>query len=219
MPFGFSASFFPVYYMGRVVNRSSLHNDEVLFYQRFLKAEDLYHDELDGIWGPKTQAASEAFFILSTDLIDKQGAFDERSERNILSLRLAVQKEARTFMSALKADNFNVKIISGTRSYAEQNRLYAQGRTRKGNIVTHAEGGESNHNFGLAWDIALFNDDGSYIPGGKIYTRASEVGLTDKLEWGGVWKMRDLAHYQLKSKQKLVSIRQSFEQGKEYLVA
>ena len=44
-------------------------------------------------------------------------------------------------------------IVSGYRSSAEQNALYAQGRTTAGPIVTNAKGGQSAHNVGMAIDF------------------------------------------------------------------
>ena len=44
------------------------------------------------------------------------------------------------------------------RTFAEQDALYAQGRTTKGKIVTNAKGGQSIHNYGLAFDIVLLYD-------------------------------------------------------------
>ncbi|WP_425203575.1 peptidoglycan-binding protein [Priestia megaterium] len=51
-----------------------------------------------------------------------------------------------------------VVITQGFRSIAEQNALYAQGRTRPGSIVTNARGGYSFHNYGLAVDFVLLNE-------------------------------------------------------------
>jgi hypothetical protein len=45
--------------------------------------------------------------------------------------------------------------VQGVRTFAEQDALYAQGRTRKGLRVTNAKGGQSYHNYGLAADCAL----------------------------------------------------------------
>jgi hypothetical protein len=53
---------------------------------------------------------------------------------------------------------FNLDIVSGFRSYADQNALYAQGRTIDGDIVTNAQGGQSMHNFGYAVDLADYAD-------------------------------------------------------------
>ncbi|HUI32006.1 MAG TPA: M15 family metallopeptidase [Dysgonamonadaceae bacterium] len=44
------------------------------------------------------------------------------------------------------------------RSFFEQDKLYAQGRTAPGTIVTNAQGGESFHNYGLAVDIVQLLD-------------------------------------------------------------
>lgn len=41
----------------------------------------------------------------------------------------------------------------GFRTYGEQMELWSQGRTKPGNIVTNAKGGQSAHNFGLAIDF------------------------------------------------------------------
>ena len=44
------------------------------------------------------------------------------------------------------------------RTFEEQDKLYAQGRTTKGDKVTNAKGGQSIHNYGLAFDIVLMYD-------------------------------------------------------------
>lgn len=44
------------------------------------------------------------------------------------------------------------------RTNAEQDHLYAQGRTRPGVIVTNAKGGDSEHNYALAFDIVILYD-------------------------------------------------------------
>lgn len=49
--------------------------------------------------------------------------------------------------------NLPVLITQGLRTWAEQDALYAQGRTTPGTIVTNARGGHSHHNFGLAVDV------------------------------------------------------------------
>lgn len=44
------------------------------------------------------------------------------------------------------------------RTFEEQDALYAQGRTKPGDVVTKAKGGQSIHNYGLAFDIVLLYD-------------------------------------------------------------
>ena len=105
------------------------------------------------------------------------------------------------------------------RTFAEQNALYAQGRTKlydaNGNklgIVTKAKGGQSIHNYGLALDIVLIKDkDGN----GTFETASWEDtidfdkdGKADWMEivnifkangwtWGGDWKsFKDKPHFE-----------------------
>ena len=88
-------------------------------------------------------------------------------------------------------------ITQGFRSKAEQDALYAQGRTKKGSIVTNAKGSDysSQHQWGIAFDIALKYDvdgdgqvtDDTYNNKGikdvaKI-AKSKKVGLA----WGGDW--------------------------------
>lgn len=58
-----------------------------------------------------------------------------------------------------------IRIVQGLRTKAEQDALYAQGRTKSGSIVTNAKFGQSFHSYGLAIDFAIMYDkdgNGSY---------------------------------------------------------
>ena len=90
------------------------------------------------------------------------------------------------------------------RTIAEQNELYAQGRTKPGKRVTNAKGGQSYHNYGLAVDVALINGKGIEW---SMTADHDKDGLADwrevvaifkkyGWEWGGDWKMRDNPHFQ-----------------------
>ena len=194
--------------------------EDVLFFQRLLKAEGLYKERLDGIWGKYTERAANKFNEKSEKIEDRIGTFDQRTEKNIYSLVLRAQVEARKFMLRLLENGINVKIISGTRTYEEQNKLYRQGRYgNSGKIVTRARGGRSNHNFGIAWDIGIFTASGGYSRSKKKYVAASKFGLSKNLEWGGHWKsFPDPPHYQLKTKyQSIKLVRNKFEKGEAYI--
>lgn len=90
----------------------------------------------------------------------------------------------------------------GFRAYSEQDDLYSIGRSTQLNRkpVTHAKGGFSNHNFGLAMDIAMF-DNGKYLDRGDEW-QFKFLGIVGKtkigLEWSGDWKRKkyDPAHFQ-----------------------
>ena len=89
-------------------------------------------------------------------------------------------------------------MISGTRTYGEQNALYEQGRSKAGRIVTNARGGYSNHNFGVAFDIGVF-EGGRYLDESPAYKAVGALGIKLGLEWGGNWKtIQDEPHFQLR---------------------
>jgi peptidoglycan LD-endopeptidase CwlK len=189
--------------------------NDVIFLQRFLKSVGLYDGKIDGFFGPITNTAEETLDSMSAEIARELGTFDARTERNLVTLQPAAQRAARLFMGRVLAAGFNVRILSGTRSYAEQDLLFEQGRSLPGNIVTHARGGQSNHNFGLAWDIGLFGADGSYLAESPLYSEVPKVGLSPELEWGGSWKtFIDRPHYQLATTRKeMTQIRTDFEAG------
>ncbi|WP_395391173.1 M15 family metallopeptidase [Novosphingobium sp. BL-8A] len=185
---------------------NSLFSVDVLFLQRLLSCCGLYNDKLDGDYGPHTSDAEEAFGAKCDAIAAAEGAFDIRSERNIRSLRTDAQELARRSIAGLRAAGFDARVISGTRDYAEQNALYKKGRFGDpGPIVTKARGGQSWHNFGLAWDIGLFRG-GQYLTDDSEYKVAGHVGRIDGIEWGGDWhSFKDFPHYQLDSAGRSVS--------------
>lgn len=77
----------------------------------------------------------------------------------------------------------DLRVIDGYRTVEQQDRLYAQGRTLPGNIVTKAKGGFSNHNFGLAIDVVPF-ENGKFNWNTKYYPVIGLVGESRGLEWG-----------------------------------
>lgn len=84
----------------------------------------------------------------------------------------------------------NLQISQGLRSWAQQNALYAQGRTSPGAIVTDVPAGYSAHNFGYAVDVVPED----IIPGQpdwnvthpawvKILMTAPSCGLAEGAAW------------------------------------
>ena len=125
---------------------------------------------------------------------------DDRSERVIATLLPEVQPYARALIAKAAANGITIKVISGLRTYDEQNDLYAQGRTKQGNIVTNARGGYSNHNFGIAFDIGVF-EGSRYLDDSPKYKGVGLLGMDLGLEWGGNWKtIQDEPHFQLRPK-------------------
>lgn len=80
------------------------------------------------------------------------------SEKYIDTLHRRVQPLARQFVINAYRAGIDVALTSGRRNDAEQQRLYNQGRTEPGNIVTNAKPGTSWHNYGLAFDVAIIDN-------------------------------------------------------------
>jgi len=199
---------------------ASIFQDDILFYQRLLKCSGYYNDILDGRWGKNTDDADKAFAADAARIQTALGTFDSRSEKCIATLHIKAQEMARKFLQGAAGFEVTVRIISGARSYAEQDALFAQGRTKPGNIVTNAEGGESNHNFAIAWDVGLF-DGGEYLDGDTpreagLYKKLAKIRPAD-LEWGGDWTKPDQPHYQLPTGLKISEVRSRFEGGQAYV--
>lgn len=122
-------------------------------------------------------------------------------------LHPVVQQNADALKAAAANKGITVIITEGFRSFKEQDELYKQGRTKKGNIVTYAKGGESYHNYGLAIDFALQKKDGSIIwdmeydgnqNGKSDWLEVVEIAKKLGFEWGGDWKrFKDYPHLEM----------------------
>jgi peptidoglycan L-alanyl-D-glutamate endopeptidase CwlK len=131
---------------------------------------------------------------------------DPRSEKTIQDLNPEVKPYARELVRRAAAKGIEVKVIGGYRSIEQQTRLYCQGRNipecrglyKPGPIVTNAKGGHSNHNFGIAFDIGIFQGT-KYLPESPKYIEVGKIGRSLGLEWGGDWTtIKDRPHYQLR---------------------
>lgn len=156
---------------------------------------------VDGKAGPETWGAIYKKICKPTKTEMMAAAVDPvdpRSEKTISTLLPEVQSYARTLVHKAAANGITIKIISGLRTYEEQNALYAQGRTAPGNKVTNAKGGFSNHNFGIAFDVGIFEGN-KYLGDSPKYKAVGVLGMELGLEWGGNWKtIVDQPHYQLR---------------------
>ena len=181
------------------------------FWQRMLRFAGYYDGAIDGILGTKSKAAAAAWDEDAQRIKEVYGTFDERSESNISTLIPQAQRAARVWCAeavrVAKESGFDVRIICGTRTYKEQDALYAK-RPR----VTKARGGQSMHNFGLAWDFGVFQgktyfgDSPMYAELGKLYK------LVPSVEWGGTWKsFVDQPHLQLNKYPNTAAARAAFE--------
>jgi peptidoglycan L-alanyl-D-glutamate endopeptidase CwlK len=123
---------------------------------------------------------------------------DARSEGHIATLLPEVRPLARALVHKAAAMGIQIRIISGFRTYEAQAALYAQGRTSPGRVVTNARPGYSNHNFGIAFDVGVF-EGSRYLGESPKYKAVGALGMDIGLEWGGSWKtLVDEPHFQLR---------------------
>jgi peptidoglycan L-alanyl-D-glutamate endopeptidase CwlK len=152
---------------------------------------------------------------------------DERSAKNIATLHHKVQKIFRDWIAECQilaqTYGYEYKAISGNRTWKEQAKIYAQGRTALGEIVTNAKPGYSNHNYGIAVDMGVFKD-GKYLDGSKpseaeaFHRKAATIAEKYDIEWGGSWKsFKDYPHFEYKTGKTLSQLRQLVNEGKDIL--
>jgi peptidoglycan L-alanyl-D-glutamate endopeptidase CwlK len=95
-----------------------------------------------------------------------------------------------------EASALGLRWISGFRSFAEQTKLYAQGRTAPGPVVTNATAGSSFHNVRRAVDlapVALLREPG-WAPDSPLWVRLGVLAQCYGFGWGGTWKKPDRPH-------------------------
>lgn len=173
------------------------------YLQRLLNFAGYDCGKIDGIRGFRTNKAIERWLLDADTHKKKYGSLDERSEKNLATLIPFLQRDIRRWFKEkvepwMQKNNVVVKIICGTRTYAEQDALYAKGRTAPGPKVTNAKGGYSLHNFSVAFDVGIFSASGKYFEDDAWYKKlVVECGCPDEHLNGGDWKsLKDYPHYQ-----------------------
>ena len=128
--------------------------------------------------------------------------------RNVSQLHPELQKKVVKLQKECLKVGIKIKIGECFRTVAEQNALYAKGRTAPGSIVTNAKGSSysSMHQWGVAFDFFLDMDvdkdgktsDDAFNNATKLFNKVGAIGKKLGLEWGGDWKsIKDLPHFQL----------------------
>lgn len=123
------------------------------------------------------------------------------NSRSIDDLHPFVQAMCRQHIDECVKEGIRIIVTATFRDNEFQNSLYAQGRTKPGNKVTNAKGGQSMHNHRVAYDVVPLDKDGKAIWGttgaeGRLWARIGEIGEMVGLEWGGRWKFKDIPHFQ-----------------------
>lgn len=118
--------------------------------------------------------------------------------RDITALHPELQEKLQKTIEDCKAAGTIIKIGECLRTVEEQEALYAQGRTKPGNIVTNARGTSysSQHQWGIAADFYLSMDvdgdgkinDDSFNDATGLFSKVGRIAKENGLGWGGDWK-------------------------------
>ena len=117
------------------------------------------------------------------------------NSRDINDLREDVRGAVRIFLARCEAAGLNVLIANTLRDNEYQAKLYAQGRTTPGTIVTNSKT-TTFHGAGLAFDICR-NVKGHEYDDLSFFSDCGKIGKEIGFSWGGDWKsFVDRPHFQ-----------------------
>ena len=196
---------------GFIVLANRIANPDRLAAGRLLLIPDLP----DAAPAPPRGAPADATAVLGARMI-------ELNEQRLAKLHPELAALARTMVALCARAGVPILVTQGLRTWAEQDALYARGRTAppigRKYIVTKAKGGQSWHNFGLAFDIVVLDALGkaNWDTGHPGWAAAAKIGKSLGLEWGGDWTgFKDLAHFERTGDLTLADSRELFASGLE----
>jgi peptidoglycan L-alanyl-D-glutamate endopeptidase CwlK len=127
--------------------------------------------------------------------------------RDITKLHPRLQALVGELIFRCKQEGIDIKIGECVRTVAEQDAIYAQGRTTPGKVVSNAKGStySSMHQWGIAFDFYLDEDvdkdgktsDDAFNNSTALFDKVGKIGKSIGLEWGGNWSKPDRPHFQL----------------------
>lgn len=135
------------------------------------------------------------------------------TSRKIDELAFPAKIRALNFLADARAAGIDLLVTCTLRDAEAQEALYAQGRSAPGRIVTHARGGDSFHQYGVALDVVplrhgkpVWGTSGDGIDEDpaddqtddlELWQRVGAIGEACDLEWAGRWKRgREFPHFQ-----------------------
>lgn len=89
------------------------------------------------------------------------------------------------FMAETVMKGIALRVTHTLRTKDEQTKLYAQGRTLPGPIVTRAKAGQSPHNFGMAFDVCFVGKVPYPPETDPRWLQIGQLGEALGLSWGG----------------------------------
>lgn len=125
------------------------------------------------------------------------------SSRKIADLTPELQEKYREFAARMAQAGLDFIVTCTYRTQAEQDILYAQGRTTPGLKVTWTK--HSKHNERRAFDIVIMRNGkpvwdiaaDTNCDGRPDYDQAGQIGESCGLKWGGRFKNADRPHFEI----------------------
>lgn len=120
--------------------------------------------------------------------------------RNIDALHPDLREKVYELKNYCEAAGLKIGIGECLRTAAEQDALYAKGRTASGKIVTNAKGStfSSMHQWGVSFDFFRNDGLGAYNTTDGFFEKVGAIGKKIGLMWGGDFKsIKDMPHFQL----------------------
>jgi peptidoglycan L-alanyl-D-glutamate endopeptidase CwlK len=128
--------------------------------------------------------------------------------RDITALHPILQEKVAKLKKECSRQGIKILFSECLRTKAEQDALYAKGRTKPGSIVTNAKGStySSQHQWGIAIDFYIDMDvdgdgskaDDAFNNSTKLFDRVGSIAKNIGLGWGGDWtSIKDRPHLYL----------------------
>ena len=131
---------------------------------------------------------------------------DHITVKRIQTIHPTLADELAEIYLEIRERGVNVRFSQVYRTFEEQDKLFAKGRTAPGRKVTNARGGQSYHNYGMAVDIVLLTPGGGVSWDRTLDQDLDNVSDWDEIvfvfkhygwKWGGDWtSFKDYPHFE-----------------------
>jgi len=131
------------------------------------------------------------------------------ASRLLSDLNEPTRKRVELFVSKCADAGLDILVYCTLRPGAEQDALYAIGRSKPGKVVTNARAGESWHQFGCAADFVPLVAGKAQWGDKSLYAKAGIIAENCGLEWAGRWNgsLKETAHIQYRGGNTLAQMR------------
>lgn len=140
--------------------------------------------------------------------------WDQVTNERIEKLDPSIRQSVIDFINDVEKNlDIKLRVSQSYRTNEEQDEYYNEGRQgiEGESVVTRARGGESYHNYGLAFDVVeIKNGEPNY----KInWNEVAKIGKEKYgFEWGGDWNNPDKPHFQKPTKEAQERIKQKIKE-------